>query len=281
MKLLRYGPAGQEKPGLLDAQGAIRDLSGEVADVAGEALLPASLERLKAIDPASLPKVEGNPRIGPCVGAVGKFPAIGLNYADHAEESGQPVPEEPVIFMKAPSCICGPNDDTVMPRHSTKLDWEVELAMVIGKPGVYIEESEAAGHIAGFCVVNDVSERNFQLESTGQWVKGKSADSFGPVGPWLVTPDEAGDPHNLGIWLEVNGERQQNGNTETLIFNVYHLVSYVSRFMSLQSGDIITTGTPPGVGLGQKPPRFLKVGETVRLGIDGLGEQQQRIVAAP
>jgi len=280
MKLLRYGPPGAEKPGLLDGAGAIRDLSGEVADIAGEALLPESLERLKGLDPAALPKVAGAPRLGPCVGAVGKFVAIGLNYADHAREAGAPIPEEPLIFTKATSCICGPNDDTVIPPGATKLDYEVELALAIGRGGVNIEEAEAAGHIAGYCIVNDVSERHYQLEGTGQWVKGKSADSFGPIGPWLVTADEVPDPQNLRLWLEVDGARRQDGSTETMIFNVFHLVSYVSRFMSLQPGDVITTGTPPGVGLGRKPPTYLKPGQTVRLGVEGLGEQVQRIVAA-
>ncbi len=279
MKLLRYGEAGQEKPGVLDADGTILDLSGEIGDLAGDTLLPESIARLKALDPGHLPRVEGSPRIGPCVGRVGKFPAIGLNYADHAKESGAPIPDEPVIFMKATSCICGPNDDTVVPQGASKMDYEVELGIVIGRPGKNIAESEAADHIAGYCVVNDVSERTFQLENTGQWVKGKSADTFGPIGPWLVTADEVPEPQKLAIWLEVDGERRQDGNTSTMIFNVFHIVSYVSRFMSLQSGDVITTGTPPGVALGMKPPRFLELGSTVRLGIEGLGEQQQRISA--
>ena len=279
MKLLRYGPAGQEKPGLLDADGTIRDLSGQVDDIAGDMLLPESLERLKALDPASLPAVEGEPRIGPCVGHVGKFPAIGLNYVDHAKETGQPIPTEPVMFSKATSSICGPNDDTITPRGSTKLDYEVELGIVIGKPGVYIEEANAFDHIAGFCVVNDVSERVFQLEGTGQWLKGKGADTFGPIGPWLVTTDEAGNPQELDIWLEVDGESRQNGNTRTMIFTAGHIVHYVSKFMSLQSGDVITTGTPPGVGAGFNPPRFLSPGQEVRLGIQGLGEQRQKILA--
>ena len=281
MKLLRYGPPGVEKPGLLDGAGAIRDLSGEVADIAGDVLLPETLARLKGLDPAALPEVGGDPRIGPCVGSVGSFVAIGLNYADHAKESGASIPEEPIIFMKATSCICGPNDDTVTPRGAQKLDYEVELGVVIGMPGVTIDEADAPAHIAGYCVVNDVSERAFQLENTGQWVKGKSADSFGPVGPWLVTADAVADPQNLRLWLEVDGEKRQNGSTETMIFNVHHLVSYVSRFMSLQAGDIITTGTPPGVGLGMTPPTFLKAGQKVRLGVEGLGEQAQRVVPAP
>ncbi len=279
MKLLRYGPAGAEKPGMLDGAGVLRDLSGAVDDIAGEALLPESLARLGALDPATLPQVGGDPRLGPCVGRVGKFIAIGLNYSDHARETGMAIPEEPVVFTKATSSICGPNDDTLIPRGSTKLDWEVELGFVIGTPGKNIAEADAARHIAGYCVVNDVSERAFQHESTGQWVKGKSADTFGPTGPWLVTPDEVPDPHNLGIWLEVDGQRRQDGSTETMIFNVFHLVSYVSRFMSLQTGDVVTTGTPPGVGAGMKPPQFLKAGQRVRLGIDGLGEQEQLVVA--
>ncbi len=280
MKLLRYGAVGQEKPGLVDRKGKIRDLSGKIDDLAGAALRPDSLEKLKALDPENLPAVEGAPRLGPCVGATGKFIAIGLNYADHAKESGVEVPKEPVIFMKATSSICGPNDNVVMPRGSKKCDWEVELACVIGKPGKYIAEAEARDHIAGFCIVNDVSERSFQLEGTGQWVKGKSADTFGPVGPWLVTTDEVPDSQNLHIWLEVNGHRYQDGNTKTMVFTVPFLVSYVSRFMSLQSGDIITTGTPPGVGLGLKPPTYLKPGDTMALGIEGLGEQRQHVVAA-
>ena len=280
MKILRYGAVGEEKPGALDRKGKLRDLSGHIDDLAGAALLPDSIEKLKALDLDSLPPVEGSPRLGPCAGAVGKFVAIGLNYADHAKESGVEVPKEPVIFTKAVSCICGPNDTVKMPRGSSKVDWEVELACVIGKPGVYIDEADALSHVAGYCVVNDVSERSFQLEGTGQWVKGKSADTFGPVGPWLVTPDEVPDPQNLHIWLEVNGHRYQDGNTRTMVFTMAHLVSYVSRFMSLQSGDIITTGTPPGVGMGQKPPTYLKAGDTMTLGIEGLGEQRQHVVAA-
>ena len=281
MKLLRYGAAGSEKPGLVDSEGTLRDLSGEVDDIAGDVLLPAALEHLAALDPGALPAVPGNPRLGPCVGRVGKFPAIGLNYADHAKESGAPIPEEPIIFMKATSSICGPNDDTVTPQGATKLDYEVELGLVIGRPGVNIAEADALEHLAGYCVVNDVSERTFQLQGTGQWVKGKSADTFGPIGPWLVTKDEIDDPHELDIWLEVDGTRRQDGNTRTMIFQVPHLISYVSRFMSLQSGDVITTGTPPGVGLGREPDGYLKPGHVVRLGIEGLGEQQQTILAAP
>ena len=279
MKLLRYGPVGAEKPGLLDAEGNIRDLSAQIDDIAGDVLLPERLNRLRALDPASLPKVDGSPRLGPCVGRVGKFPAIGLNYEDHARETNMPIPEEPVVFMKATSCICGPNDDTIMPRGATKLDYEVELGLVIGKPGVYIEEDKALDHLAGYCVINDVSERSFQLESTGQWVKGKSADTFGPMGPWLVTADEIADPQALDIWLEGDGERRQDGNTRTMIFNVPTMISYLSRFMSLQTGDVITTGTPPGVGISNAPDWFLEPGQEVHLGITGLGEQRQRIVA--
>lgn len=280
MKLLRYGEAGREKPGLLDGEGRIRDLSGVIEDVAGGALLPASLERLRALDPADLPVVEGNPRIGPCAGGVGKFMCIGLNYSDHAAEAGMQVPPEPILFHKANSCICGPNDPLIIPRGSEKTDWEVELGVVIGQPGKYIDEADAFAHVAGYCVVNDVSERAFQLEHHGQWVKGKSADSFGPIGPWLVTADEVADPQALDLWLEVDGHRYQNGNTRTMVYGVAHLVSYLSRFMSLQSGNIISTGTPPGVGMGVKPePVFLKPGNVVRLGVEGLGEQQQTVVA--
>ncbi|MGD1879888.1 MAG: fumarylacetoacetate hydrolase family protein [Kiloniellaceae bacterium] len=280
MKLLRYGAVGQEKPGMVDRKGNLRDLSGHIADLRGSTLLPDALEKLKKLDPESLPAIEGSPRLGACVGGVGKFIAIGLNYADHAAESGVDVPKEPVIFMKATSSICGPNDTVVIPRDSKKCDWEVELACVIGKPGKYIAEADALTHVAGYCVVNDVSERGFQLEGTGQWVKGKSADTFGPVGPWLVTPDEVPDPQNLQLWLEVNGHRYQDGGTKTMVFTVAHLISYVSRFMSLQTGDIITTGTPPGVGKGQKPPTYLKAGDVISLGIDGLGEQRQHVVGA-
>ncbi|HIC80070.1 MAG TPA: FAA hydrolase family protein, partial [Kiloniellaceae bacterium] len=244
------------------------------------ALLPENLDALRGLDLESLPEIEGTPRIGPCVGEVGKFVAIGLNYADHAKESGVDVPREPVIFMKATSCICGPNDNVVIPSGSEKTDWEVELGVVIGTPGHNIEEANALSHVAGYCVVNDVSERAFQLEGTGQWVKGKSADTFGPVGPWLVTSDDVPDPQNLPIWLEVNGHRYQDGSTKTMVFPVAHLVSYVSRFMSLQSGDIITTGTPPGVGMGQNPPTYLKPGDVMNLGIEGLGEQRQHVVAS-
>jgi 2-keto-4-pentenoate hydratase/2-oxohepta-3-ene-1,7-dioic acid hydratase in catechol pathway len=279
MKLLRYGPAGEEKPGLLDAQGKIRDLSGTVPDIARGTLLPESLERLHQIDPSSLPLVAGTPRIGPCVGHVGKFICIGLNYSDHAAESGMPVPAEPIVFMKATSCIVGPDDDVVLPRGSKKTDWEVELGVIIGKPAKYVEVADALSHVAGYCVVNDLSERAYQLEGTGQWVKGKSADTFGPIGPWLVTRDEVDDCGALDLWLEVDGRRYQNGSTRTLVFDVPFLVSYLSRFMSLQPGDIISTGTPPGVGLGQKPPVYLRAGNAMRLGVQGLGEQRQRVVA--
>jgi ureidoglycolate lyase len=281
MKLLRYGPKGQEKPGILDAQGRIRDLSGIVADIDGSTIGADGLAKLKGIDPATLPAVEGNPRIGPCVGKVGKFICIGLNYSDHAAESGHAVPPEPVIFMKVTSAICGPNDDVEIPRTSVKTDWEVELGVIIGKHAKYISEAEALDHVAGYCVVNDVSERSFQAERAGQWTKGKSHDTFGPIGPWLVTRDEVPNANKLQMWLEVDGHRYQNGSTETMVYQVPFLVSYLSQFMSLQPGDIISTGTPPGVGLGQKPnPIFLKAGQTMRLGIDGLGEQQQKTAQA-
>lgn len=275
MKLLRYGDRGREKPGMLDGDGRLRDLSGVIADLAGDALLPTSIERLREIDPDSLPLVDGTPRVGPCVGSVGKFICIGLNYADHAEESGMAVPTEPVIFMKATSAICGPNDDVVLPQGAEKGDWEVELGVVIGKPAKNVSEAEALEHVAGYCVINDVSERAFQLEHGGQWVKGKSADTFGPTGPWLVTRDEVADPSNLSMWLELNDERVQDGSTKTMVFGVAHVVSYLSRYMSLQPGDIISTGTPPGVGLGMTPPKFLKAGDEMRLSIAGLGEQHQ------
>jgi 2-keto-4-pentenoate hydratase/2-oxohepta-3-ene-1,7-dioic acid hydratase in catechol pathway len=279
MKLLRYGPRGEEKPGLLDAEGQIRDLSNLIHDLAGGALLPESINRLRNTDMASMPRVPGQVRIGACVGQVGKFVCIGLNYSDHAAESGMDVPREPVVFMKATSAINGPNDDVVIPRGSQKTDWEVELGVVIGKPAKYVEVSEALSHVAGYCVVNDLSERAFQLESTGQWVKGKSADSFGPIGPWLVTPDEIADPQNLDLWLEVDGHRYQSGSTQTMVFGVAFLISYLSRFMSLQTGDIISTGTPPGVGLGRKPPLYLRPGNCIRLGVQGLGEQTQHVIA--
>jgi 2-keto-4-pentenoate hydratase/2-oxohepta-3-ene-1,7-dioic acid hydratase in catechol pathway len=279
MKLLRYGPAGQEKPGLLDKEGHIHDLSGVVRDVAGDTLLPESLERLRKIDPATLPTVDGAPRLGPCVAGVGKFICVGLNYSDHAAESGMKVPSEPIIFMKATSSIVGPNDDLLIPRGSQKTDWEVELGVVIGRTAKYVDEKDSMAHVAGFCVVHDVSERAFQLEGTGQWVKGKSADTFGPIGPWLVTPDEVADCHNLDMWLEVDGNRYQSGTTKTMVFGVTYLVSYLSKFMSLRPGDIISTGTPPGVGHGMKPPVYLREGNVVRLGVQGLGEQRQRVAA--
>jgi 2-keto-4-pentenoate hydratase/2-oxohepta-3-ene-1,7-dioic acid hydratase in catechol pathway len=279
MKLLRYGSPGREKPGLLDANGTIRDLSGVIADVGGDALLPESLAKLRQLDPKTLPAVDGNPRIGPCVAGVGKFLCVGLNYSDHAAESGMKVPAEPIIFMKATSSIVGPNDELEIPRGSEKTDWEVELGVVIGKPAKYVDEASALDHVAGFCVVHDVSERAFQLEGTGQWVKGKSADTFGPIGPWLVTPDEVPDYDELDMWLEVDGKKYQNGTTKTMVFGVPYLVSYLSRFMSLRPGDIISTGTPPGVGHGMKPPVYLRAGNEVRLGVARLGEQRQRVVA--
>jgi 2-keto-4-pentenoate hydratase/2-oxohepta-3-ene-1,7-dioic acid hydratase in catechol pathway len=279
MKLLRYGAPGAEKPGLLDSTGAIRDLSGTVPDISGDTLLPESLARLRKIDAASLPRVSGTPRIGPCVGRVGKFICIGLNYSDHAAESGMAVPKEPIVFMKATSSIVGPNDSLEIPRGSTKTDWEVELGVVIGKTAKYVTAEQALSHVAGYCVVHDVSERAFQLEGTGQWTKGKSADTFGPIGPWLVTPDDVSDCGDLKLWLEVDGQRYQDGSTKTLIFDVPFLVSYLSSFMSLQPGDIISTGTPPGVGHGKKPPVYLRAGNVVRLGVEGLGEQQQTVVS--
>ena len=281
MKLVRYGPAGAEKPGIVDTNGTLRDLSGIIDDVAGETLSPAGLEKLRSISTATLPEVRNSERIGPCVGKVGKFICVGLNYADHAKESGAEPPKEPVLFMKATSAICGPNDDVIIPRNSKKADWEVELGVVIGQDTRYVEKTDALRHVAGYCVINDLSEREFQLERGGQWVKGKSADTFGPMGPWLVTGDEIADPQKLALWLEVDGHRYQNGTTATMIFGVAHLVSYISQFMSLQAGDIISTGTPAGVGLGQKPqPIYLRPGQTMRLGIAGLGEQNQRLVAA-
>ncbi|WP_184718635.1 fumarylacetoacetate hydrolase family protein [Caulobacter sp.] len=278
MKLLRYGPVGQEKPGMLDTDGVVRDLSGVVDDIAGGALSPEGLQRLSALDPASLPKVEQPGRIGPCVGRVGKFICIGLNYADHAAESGLPVPVEPVIFTKATSAIVGPDDNVIQPIGSTKLDWEVELGVVIGTETRYVSEGRALDHVAGYCVVNDVSERAFQIDGTGTWDKGKGCDTFGPIGPWLVTKDEVGDAGNLSMWLKVNGQTFQDGSTKTMVFGPAFLVSYVSRFMSLQPGDIISTGTPPGVGMGQKPPRYLVPGDVMELGIEKLGAQRQTVV---
>jgi 2-keto-4-pentenoate hydratase/2-oxohepta-3-ene-1,7-dioic acid hydratase in catechol pathway len=279
MKLLRYGPAGSENPGLVDDKGNIRDLSGVLPDISDDGLLPESLGRVQQLTVEQLPIVDSNARMGACVGGVGKFICVGLNYSDHAAESGATVPTEPILFMKATSSIAGPNDDILIPKNSQKTDWEVELGVVIGRPAKYVSIEEAPQHVAGFCVVNDLSERTFQLEGTGQWVKGKSCDTFGPIGPWLVTPDEVSDLKNLRLWLEVDGKRYQDGNTGTMVFDVPHLVSYISQFMSLQTGDIISTGTPPGVGLGQKPPVYLRPGNRVRLGIDGMGVQEHRVTA--
>lgn len=281
MKLLRYGEPGQERPGLLDSNGRIRDLTDLIGDLSGTALSPESIAHLQSQDVDSLPLVEGNPRLGPCVGKIGKFICIGLNYADHAAETGADIPKEPIIFNKWTSAIVGPNDNVEIPRNSKKTDWEVELGVVIGKGGRYIDEADALEHVAGYCVINDVSEREFQIERGGTWDKGKGCDTFGPIGPWLVTRDEIADPHQLNLWLEVDGKRYQNGNTRTMIFQIPKLVSYLSQFMSLQPGDVISTGTPPGVGLGIKPePVFLRAGQTMRLGIEGLGEQQQLTVDA-
>ena len=279
MKLLRYGPLDQEKPGLIDRDGKIRDLSGVVGDVDGAALAPTSLARLRGVDPASLPLVAGTPRLGPCVGSVSKIVAIGLNYRLHAQEAGAAIPTEPIFFMKAISSICGPNDDVIIPKGSHKTDYEVELGVVIGSITRYVSQSDARRHVAGYCVVNDVSEREFQIERGGQWTKGKSADTFCPIGPWLVTADEVPDPGKLALWTEVNGERRQNSNTGDLIFGVDEIVSYVSQFMTLLPGDVIPTGTPSGVGMGFTPPKFLKSGDRVRLSVEGLGEQNQRLVA--
>lgn len=277
MKLLRYGTPGAEKPGLIDADGVLRDLSGVVSDIDGASI--ATIADWGSVDPASLPVVEGSPRLGPCVGKVGKFICIGLNYADHAAESGMPIPSEPIVFFKATSAITGPNDDVIIPPGSEKSDWEVELGVVIGREARYLaDEAAGAAAIAGYCVINDLSERAWQLERGGQWVKGKSADTFGPIGPWLVTADEAGDVNDLHMWLEVDGHRYQDGSSETMIFKPAFLVHYLSQFMSLQPGDVISTGTPPGVGLGQKPQVYLRPGQVMRLGIAGLGEQQQRTV---
>ena len=280
MKLLRYGPRGQEKPGILDQDGAIRALPAELGDIAGELLSPAGLAKIAALDVMTLPKVDGAPRIGPCVTRTGKFICIGLNYSDHAAESNMDLPAEPVVFGKWTSAIQGPNDDVEIPRGSEKTDWEVELGVVIGTPGRHIAKEDALSHVAGYCVVHDVSERAFQLERGGTWDKGKGCDTFGPIGPWLVTADEVGDPQKLGLWLEVDGHRYQDGTTANMIFDVATIVSYLSDFCTLEAGDIISTGTPKGVGLGQKPPVYLRAGQTVRLGIDGLGEQTQTMVAA-
>jgi len=281
MKLLRYGPPGKEKPGLLDATGAIRDLSGVIADINADALSPASLRKLSKIDPATLPKVGGKKRLGPCVVRPMNFIAIGLNYSDHANEVGMPIPKEPIVFIKAASSFCGPNDDVQVPRGSKKLDWEVELGIVIGTKARYVTEDKAMSHVAGYCVVNDVSEREYQIERGGTWDKGKSHDTFGPTGPWMVTRDEIKNPQDLHMWLTVNGKKRQDGNTKTMIFGVKTIVAYVSQFMTLQPGDVITTGTPPGVASGMKPkPIYLKAGDTMQLGIAGLGEQTQKLVGA-
>lgn len=284
MKLLRYGAPGAEKPGLLDASGRVRDLSGVVPDISGETLRPAGLKALHALDPETLPLVAGTPqedlRLGACVGTIGKFVCIGLNYADHAAEAGMPIPEEPIIFNKWTSAVVGPNDDIQVPKGSVKTDWEVELGVVIGEPGSYIDEANAMDHVAGLCVINDVSERDFQLNRAGTWDKGKGCDTFGPTGPWLVTLDEIADMDRLDMWLDVDGKRMQTGSTATLIFKIPHLVSYCSQFMSLQPGDIISTGTPPGVGMGQSPQQYLHGGEVVTLGIAGLGEQRSKVLPA-
>jgi 2,4-didehydro-3-deoxy-L-rhamnonate hydrolase len=280
MKLVRYGSIGQEKPGLIDKSGQLRDLSAQLNDFAGDAFSPASLARIAALDPAKLPAVDGKPRIGSPVGGQPKFIAIGLNYTDHANEVGMPIPAEPIVFIKANNSLCGPNDAVEKPRGSTKLDWEVEIAIIIGSRAKYVSEADALNYVAGYAVCNDVSERFFQLERLGQWTKGKSHDTFGPLGPWLVTKDEIADVHKLPMWLDVNGKRCQTGSTATMIFGIPKIVSYVSEIMTLLPGDIITTGTPPGVGAGMKPPKFLNVGDVVTLGIEGLGDQRQEIVAA-
>lgn len=279
MRLLRYGAPGREKPGLADKDGNIRDLSKVVAQIDDALLAPRNLARLARVKPETLPIVRGNPRLGVPYAGVSKCVAVGLNYSDHAAEANMPIPSEPILFMKATTCLCGPNDDTIQPKGSTKLDWEVELGIVIGTKAQYVPESRAFDYVAGYCVVNDISERNFQLERGSQWDRGKGCDTFGPVGPWLVTTDEIADPQTLDLWLDVNGEHRQRGNTRTMVFGCAHLVSYISHFMTLLPGDLITTGTPPGVGLGMKPPQYLKAGDVVTLGIHGLGEQRQRVVA--
>ena len=278
MKLVRYGAAGREKPGIIDKNGRIRDLSKVVPDIAGDALGPRGLARIRKAGIDKLPLVRGNPRLGPCVGGTQNLIAIGLNYADHAAETGAPIPKEPIIFNKAPSCICGPNDDTMIPKASTKLDWEIELGIVIGSRARYLSKKDAMGAVAGYCLANDVSEREFQLERSGQWTKGKGCETFGPLGPWMVTKDEVSDPQNLDMLLTVNGQTRQKGSTKTMIFGVEHLVWYCSQFFIMEPGDVIVTGTPPGVGLGMKPPQFLKAGDVVKLSITGLGEQQQKVV---
>jgi len=281
MKLVRYGPPGKEKPGLIDADGRLRDLSRKVKDIGPDTLAPAALKALAKIDPKRLPLVRGRPRYGPCVTGVGKFVAIGLNYADHAKESGLPIPEHPVVFFKSETCIVGPNDAIMLPKDSTHTDWEVELGVVIGKTARYVEKKDALKHVAGYCVIDDVSEREYQMKrSASQWSKGKGCDTFGPLGPWLVTTDEIRDPQNLDMWLDVNGVRKQTGNTRTMIFGVADLIADVSQYMTLMPGDVITTGTPPGVGMGMKPePQYLNAGDVVTLGIQGLGEQRQKVVA--
>lgn len=280
MKLLRYGPKGAEKPGLLDANNQIRDLSNIIPDLTGDTVDPNTMARLSALDTNTLPPVEGTPRIGPCIGNVGKLVCIGLNYSDHAKETGSPIPSEPIVFMKATSSINGPDDDIELIRGSVKTDWEVELGFVIGRETKYVTEAQALDHVAGYCIVTDVSEREWQIERQGNWSKGKSGDTYGPIGPWLVTPDEIGDPQSLGLWLEVNGTRYQDGNTNTMIFPVSKIISYLSECMSLQPGDVIATGTPPGVGMGMKPQIFLRAGDAMRVGVEGLGVQAQRIVDA-
>ena len=279
MKLLRYGPSGAERPGMIDAQGNLRDLTGHIDDVTGAVLSAVSLAELIKVDPASLPRVPGNPRVGPCVGNVGKFMCIGLNYSDHAAETGAAIPEHPILFLKANSAICGPNDDLILPRGSEKTDWEVELGVVIGTACKYVSGGDALAHVAGYCVVNDVSERHFQNKLTGQWTKGKSCDSFGPLGPWLVTADEVADPQALAMSCEVNGARMQTGSTGKMIFSVAQIISHLSQLMTLHPGDVISTGTPPGVGMGKKPPQFLQAGDVVACTIEGMGGQSQRVVA--
>jgi len=278
MKLVRFGAVGREKPGIVGPDGEIRDLSGHVSDIGSSTITPEGLDKIRGIDPASLPEAPSGARIGAPVGGTRNFIAVGLNYEDHARETGSPIPEEPILFNKLANCIVGPNDDVIMPRGSKKLDWEIEIAFVIGKRARYVAEADALGHIAGYAICNDVSERHFQIERGGQWMKGKSFETSGPLGPWLVTPDEIADVQDLGMWLDVNGKRMQTGSTKTMIFSIAHLLHYISQFMVLEVGDVVTTGTPPGVGLGMKPPVFLNVGDVMTLGIDGLGEQRQKIV---
>jgi len=280
VKLVRFGQSGAEKPGIVDAKGAIRDLSGVVGDIDARAVTPEGLAKIRKADPNGLPAVQAGVRLGPCIAGVRNFYAVGLNYVDHAKETGAPIPKEPILFNKSTSCIVGPNDDVMLPQGSVKGDWEVELALVIGRRARYVDEAKALDHVAGYCICNDVSEREYQIERGGQWMKGKGCETFGPLGPWLVTPDEIKDVQNLAMFLDVSGERMQTGNTKTMIFGVAHIVSYMSRFMVLEPGDVITTGTPPGVGMGKKPtPRFLKAGDTMRVGVEGLGEQNQKVVA--